>query len=97
MRKEIKEEFDHLFTKVLNLDGDCTLEAVTQQNVASWDSLRHAELMIKLQKKFKIRFDVVEMMTAHSYEQLHKLVKEKTKGFEPSFSGGNSIDPTDRK
>lgn len=50
------EAFNEVFySKYLSLDID-------RQHVPEWDSMKHAELIIKLQKKFKKKFKIEEVL-----------------------------------
>jgi acyl carrier protein len=48
-------------------------------NIQEWDSLNHLRLMVDLQKKFKIKFELNEIITINTLEKWSKLIKKKLK------------------
>lgn len=73
-------EFDQLFKEIMKLGDGVALDSISQSTMPGWDSLRHAELIIKTQKKFGIRFEMKEVLLANSYRQIADLVTQKTAG-----------------
>ena len=49
----------------------------TANSLSEWDSLNHLKLMIHLQKNFKIKFELNEIININSLEKWSKLIKKK--------------------
>lgn len=49
----------------------------TINNIQEWDSLNHLRLMIDLQKKFKIKFELNEIININTLKKWSKLIKKK--------------------
>ena len=49
----------------------------TANSLSEWDSLNHLKLMIHLQKNFKIKFELNEIININSSEKWSKLIKKK--------------------
>ena len=64
---EISKITEALFRLVLRLPEGSDVSGSTRNNVPGWDSLRQAELMIKLQNQFKIRFSARQLAEADSF------------------------------
>lgn len=62
-REELLEEIQGAFRKVLNnptltIDGNSSA-----QDVNGWDSLTHVMIISEIEKQFKIRFSIKEMLS----------------------------------
>jgi acyl carrier protein len=78
MSVEVEQLFRQLFMAIMQLDESVDLDSFTQDSAPGWDSLRHAELIITIQKKFKIRFEMREILIANSYKSISNMVAAKT-------------------
>lgn len=62
-RKEILDQVQGVFRNVLN-DSSVTLnESTTAEDVNGWDSLSHVKIISEVEKQFKTRFSIKEMLT----------------------------------
>ena len=48
-------------------------------NFKSWDSLAHLNLMLTIEKKFKIKFALNEMYELRSVKEIIKVIEKKQK------------------
>jgi|TARA_B100001964_G_scaffold88649_1_gene99712 acyl carrier protein len=48
-------------------------------NFKSWDSLNHLNLLLTIEKKFKIRFALNEMYELRSVKEIIKVIEKKQK------------------
>jgi len=71
-RIKILAEINDIFTDTLDNDDVIINEDTTANDVEEWDSLTHIQLVVAIEKKFKVRFtsseiqswaNVVEMIT----------------------------------
>ena len=61
-RTEIFERLNEIFIDVLDLD-ECKLTDGTSANdIEEWDSLSHIQLIVAIEKAFKIKFTSLEIM-----------------------------------
>lgn len=68
---------NQLVCKILNIDPSSDLSVLRYGQPANWDSIRHVELFIALQKEFKIYFLADEIVRLNTYKELQKAVRLK--------------------
>lgn len=57
----ILNQFNHIFIDVLD-EEDITLKlSSTAEDVDEWDSLTHVQLVVAIEKHFKVKFTVAEL------------------------------------
>lgn len=59
--QEILETMTPIFRDVLDNDDIVLKEVTTAQDIEEWDSLSHIQLVVAIEKKFKIRFTTAEL------------------------------------
>ncbi len=79
--KKIEEMILASLRKILNLKNldDDKIKKIKQTNVKIWDSLNHVNIIIDLEKKFKIRFADNENLYLDSYKKIFECIKRKLK------------------
>jgi acyl carrier protein len=70
-RKQILEQVTSIFRDVLDNDDITLTDATTARDVEDWDSLNHIQLVVGIEKHFKIRFIAKEI---HSWQNVGELV-----------------------
>lgn len=61
-KNEIYKKLNEIFTDVLDLD-ECNLsEDTTADDIEEWDSLSHIQLVVAVEKAFKLKFTSKEIM-----------------------------------
>mgnify|MGYP001451074097 CR=1 FL=1 len=58
------------------LSKDQIDETITMENVDTWDSLRHMEIMLAIEGKFGIQFEPDELVDMTTYSDIKKLVTD---------------------
>ena len=62
-RQEIFEKLNEIFEDVLDLDKTPSLTNETSANdIEEWDSLSHIQLIVAIEKEFKLKFTSLEIM-----------------------------------
>ena len=59
--EEVMAELNRIFREVLNNDAIQLKYETTANDVAEWDSLNHVELVVAIEKHFRIRFNFAEL------------------------------------
>lgn len=57
-REEVFEKLNEVFRDVFDDEGIVVTEATTARDIEDWDSLEHINLMVAVEKKFGIRFNM---------------------------------------
>jgi acyl carrier protein len=66
-----------LLVDFFNLPPETSPSQITQQAIESWDSLAMVQLIADLQRAFAIEFDLNEIETLRSYEEIsHALSRQ---------------------
>lgn len=60
-RNEILKKITEVFGDNLDLDNLSLSETTTADEVEGWDSLTHVQLVVAVEKTFKIRFNAKEI------------------------------------
>ena len=78
-RKEIISKLNEIFIDVLDLD-ECELTDETSANdIEEWDSLSHIQLIVAIEKTFKIKFTSLEIMKWKNVGEMVTTMEEKIK------------------
>ncbi len=62
-REEILNEITKVFADTLDEDNVELTEGSTADDVEGWDSLTHVQLVVAVEKKFKVRFTAKEIQS----------------------------------
>jgi acyl carrier protein len=60
-RSEILEKLNGIFTDVLDNDDIKISETSTANDIEEWDSLTHIQLVVAIEKTFKVKFTTYEI------------------------------------
>jgi acyl carrier protein len=77
-RQEIAKQITAIFKDVLDNDDIILTDATTARDVEDWDSLNHIQLVVGIEKHFKIRFTAKEIHSWQNVGELINSVAEKT-------------------
>jgi len=69
-RSEILNQLNIIFIEELDVDGLKLSPATTANDVDGWDSLTHIQLVVAIEKYFKIRFTAKEIQSWKNVEEL---------------------------
>ena len=72
------EDIKAVFAETLNLSPDLISLATSMNTLQDWDSMRQVELMVALERRFKIKFKMGELVQLNSVEKILTAVKAKT-------------------
>jgi acyl carrier protein len=80
-----------LLIDFFNLPPDICPQDITQQAIASWDSLAMVQLIADLQGTFMVEFDLNEIERLRSYDEIRSALSKKGVSlFEPSGHAAES-------
>lgn len=70
-REEITTHLQEIFCDVFELDNITIDSNTSALDIDEWDSLTHIQLVVAIEKKFKIRFNSAEIRT---WENVGKMI-----------------------
>lgn len=62
-RNDILQKVSEVFIDNLDNDNIVLTEQTTADDIEEWDSLTHVQLVVAVEKKFKIRFNAKEIQS----------------------------------
>ena len=78
-REKVFDGVQDIFRDIFDEDGMIIEDKSSSENVEDWDSLNHINLVSAIEKEFKIRFALGELMTLKDVGALVDLMIEKLK------------------
>jgi acyl carrier protein len=77
---QILSEVTTIYRKVLDNDDITLTPETTAIDVEEWDSLSHIELVVAMEKRFKIKFTTIEIQNWMNVGELVKCIEKKING-----------------
>lgn len=76
-RKQILDEVQEIFRDVLDNEEIVLLDATTADDIEEWDSLTHIQLIVTIEKHFKIKFTSKEILSWQNVGQMIDCIAAK--------------------
>ena len=76
-RKEIFEKLNEIFIDVLDLDELELTDETSANDIEEWDSLSHIQLIVAIEKAFRIKFTSLEIMKWTNVGEMVNSMEEK--------------------
>jgi acyl carrier protein len=73
----ISERFKQTVFKILEIDSFDIEETTLANQVPGWDSLMHANVIMALEREYKVRLKNLEIMNCENLGDLQKLIDSK--------------------
>lgn len=70
-REEVFERVTDIFRDVFDDDELVILDSTNSEDIEDWDSLEHIQLIVGMEKEFKVKFDI---KTVNSLENVGQMV-----------------------
>jgi acyl carrier protein len=70
-RDLIKVELDIVFRDVLDDDSISLSDSTVAEDIEEWDSINHIQLVVQIEKRYKIRFKAAEIQ---SWENIGEII-----------------------
>ena len=78
-RNEILSDVLSVFHEVLDNEDIILTDETTAENIEEWDSLNHIQIVVAIEKKFKIRFTSKEIQSWKNVGEMIDCIGFKTK------------------
>ncbi|MFD0712404.1 acyl carrier protein [Paenibacillus sp. GCM10027626] len=76
MRINLQEQIHSILSEVLN-EPSLDANNPERQHTANWDSLRHMELIMRLEEEFQVRFSFKEAAAMQSLNDIVQILEVK--------------------
>jgi len=76
-REEAYVLLDEVFADVFDDDGIHVNDQTTADDIEDWDSLEHINLVVAVEKKFKIKFNMGEVNTFKNVGEMMDIILER--------------------
>ena len=74
---EVMETLTGIFREIFDNPGLVLHDAMTAADVENWDSLNHIDLIVAVEKKFKVKFTTKDVTSLKTVGDLAELVQKK--------------------
>ena len=71
------EKLNQIISDVLRMKQEELKNELTMQDLESWDSLKHMDLITTIEKNYDIQFSMDEILTMIDIKTIKKIVNEK--------------------
>ena len=75
--EEIIKQMNEIFRDVLDNEDIVINESTTADDVAEWDSLSHIQLVVAIEKHFRIRFTTSEVTSYKNVGEMAEGIRKK--------------------
>lgn len=75
--KENEKMLQSVMARILEVDESSINRDSNQDNLASWDSLKHLELILAIEEEFKIVFPLEEIGNLVTYQLIYLILTEQ--------------------
>jgi len=72
------EEICLVVSETLHLPRNAVHSKSSKDNLAEWDSLNHLEVVLALERQFKVQFNAVEFGSLTSVEKIEQVLIKKS-------------------
>jgi acyl carrier protein len=76
-KKDILSQLHPIFHDVLDNDNIVLTEVTTANDVEEWDSLSHIQLIVAIEKHFKIKFSSREILSWKNIDEMIDSISKK--------------------
>lgn len=76
-REEVFERLNNVFQDVFDDDDIVVNEETTSNDIEDWDSLEHINLVVAVEKEFKIKFNMGEVNSMKNVGEMVGIILER--------------------
>lgn len=76
MNNKLHMHITSIVAEVLNLDPS-SMDIQLRSQIPSWDSLKHMELILRLEEEFRVRFSSREVAQIQNLDDLVQMIEVK--------------------
>ncbi|HEY3851298.1 MAG TPA: acyl carrier protein [Steroidobacteraceae bacterium] len=76
--EEVKARLNKVFRDIFDDPDLCIAEATTAADIDAWDSLTHIDLIVQVEKEFKVKFSTGDVRGLRNVGDFIALIVKKT-------------------
>lgn len=76
-REEIYKNLNEVFRDVFDDDTICVTDTTTANDIEDWDSLEHIGLVVAIEKKFNIKFNMGEIVNLKNVGEMVDIIEKR--------------------
>ena len=76
-KNQIKSEVEEIFRDVLDNEEIVLEDSTTADDIEEWDSLTHIQLIVAIEKHFKVKFTSKEILSWQNVGEMIDCIAEK--------------------
>ncbi|UVI28644.1 acyl carrier protein [Paenibacillus spongiae] len=77
MKSELRNQVRSILSEVLNADLS-SIDNPARNELAAWDSLKHMELILRLEEQYHIRFSIREVADIQCLDDIVGIIEVKS-------------------
>ncbi len=78
-REEIYKNLDEVFQDVFDDESIHVTESTTANDIGDWDSLEHINLVVAIENRFGMKFNMGEVTTMKNVGEMVNIIMERIK------------------
>lgn len=78
-REEVYKKLDEVFQDVFDDDSIHVTDSTTANDIEDWDSLEHIGLIVAIEHKFNIKFNMGEITSLKNVGEMVDIIMERVK------------------
>ena len=78
-REEIYKQLDEVFQDVFDDESIHVSDSTTADDIEDWDSLEHIGLIVAIERKFNIKFNMGEITSLKNVGEMVDIIMERVK------------------
>ncbi|MDC2963857.1 acyl carrier protein [Gammaproteobacteria bacterium] len=71
------KDIDGILSRVLRIKAEDLRDDMSMEEISSWDSLSHMDLVVSLEEAYNLEFTMDEIMELRSIAKIRKIIREK--------------------
>ena len=71
------KDIDEILSRVLRIKAEDLRDDMSMEEISSWDSLSHMDLVVSLEEAYNLEFTMDEIMGLRSIAKIRKIIREK--------------------
>jgi acyl carrier protein len=72
------KKLDRIMSEVFRMRVEELKDELTMKDVENWDSLKHMDLILSIEKGLDVRFSMDDILKMKDIKTIRKIVKEKS-------------------